>query len=115
MRYAIGRAPSAEQAAANLEAAERFAHGRTIAEIAHDLWVTERSVRRWHRPGGAERSDRRVWCCGAADPAAVPAGTGIERTYWRMGSLGSALDTVQIRRSIGKLSTSGTPSKRSGN
>jgi transposase len=32
-----------------LDAAERFARGGTISEIAHDLRVTEGSVRRWHR------------------------------------------------------------------
>ena len=40
-----------------LQAVERFARGGTISEIAHDLRVTEGSVRRWHRAwrdGGAE-------------------------------------------------------------
>ena len=40
-----------------LEAAERFARGDGIGEIAHDLRVTEGSVRRWQRAwrdGGAE-------------------------------------------------------------
>jgi transposase len=40
-----------------LEAAGRFARGDTIGEIAHNLRVTEGSVRRWHRAwrdGGPE-------------------------------------------------------------
>jgi putative transposase len=40
-----------------LEAAERFARGDGTEEIAHDLRVTEGSVRRWHRAwrdGGIE-------------------------------------------------------------
>jgi transposase len=40
-----------------LEAAGRFARGNAIGEIAHDLRVTEGSVRRWQRAwrdGGAE-------------------------------------------------------------
>jgi len=32
-----------------LEAAGRFARDDAIGEIAHDLQVTEGSVRRWHR------------------------------------------------------------------
>jgi transposase-like protein len=44
-----------------LEAAGRFAHGDAISEIAHDLRVTEGSVRRWRRAwqdGGTEE-----WPC----------------------------------------------------
>ncbi len=40
-----------------LRAAERFARGDEISEIAHDLRVTGGSVRRWHRAwrdGGTE-------------------------------------------------------------
>ena len=40
-----------------MEAAERFARGDGIGEIARDLRVTEGSVRRWHKAwqdGGAE-------------------------------------------------------------
>jgi len=40
-----------------MEAAGRFARGEEISEIAHDLRVTEGSVRRWHRAwrdGGTE-------------------------------------------------------------
>ena len=40
-----------------MEAAGRFARGDAIGEIAHDLGVTEGSVRRWRRAwrdGGAE-------------------------------------------------------------
>ena len=61
MRYAQpGGYTSAEQRRRErlrLQAAERFARGDMIKEIVHDLRVTERSVRRWHRAwrdGGAE-------------------------------------------------------------
>jgi transposase len=40
-----------------LRAAERFARGDGIGEIAYDVRVTEGSVRRWHRAwrdGGTE-------------------------------------------------------------
>ena len=37
-----------------MEAAGRFARGDGVGEIARDLRVTEGSVRRWQRDGGAE-------------------------------------------------------------
>ena len=53
MRYAQrgGYTPAEQQRRERLrlEAAGRFARGGTIKEIAHDLRVTEGSVRRWHR------------------------------------------------------------------
>ena len=61
MRYAQrgGYTPAEQQRRERLrlEAAGRFARGDGISEIAHDLRVTEGSVRRWHRAwqdGGAE-------------------------------------------------------------
>ena len=61
MRYAQrgGYTPAEQQRRERLrlEAAGRFARGDTISEIAHDLRVTEGSVRRWHkawRDGGTE-------------------------------------------------------------
>ena len=61
MRYAqLGGYTPAEQQRRELlrlQAADRFARGETISQIAHDLRVTEGSVRRWHkawRDGGAE-------------------------------------------------------------
>jgi putative transposase len=42
------------------EAAERFARGDRIDEIARDLRVTPGSVRRWHRPGGTAGPEA-VW------------------------------------------------------
>src|ERR1700750_1188050 len=61
MRYAQrgGYTPAEQQRRERLrlQAAERFARGDAISEIAHDLRVTEGSVRRWHkawRDGGAE-------------------------------------------------------------
>jgi transposase len=61
MRYAQrgGYTPAEQQRRERLrlEAAERFARGDGIGEIADDLRVTEGSVRRWHRAwrdGGAE-------------------------------------------------------------
>ena len=60
MRYAQrgGYTPAEQQRReqVRLQAAERFARGDAISEIAHDLRVTEGSVRRWHRAwreGGA--------------------------------------------------------------
>ena len=83
MRYAQrgGYTPAEQQRRERLrlEAAGRFARGDTIKEIAHDLRVTEGSVRRWHRAwrdggAGALRSRGPV-SAGAAEPAAVgPAG-----------------------------------------
>jgi transposase len=53
MRYAQrgGYTPAEQQRREllRLEAAGRFARGDEIGEIAHDLRVTEGSVRRWHR------------------------------------------------------------------
>jgi len=53
MRYAQrgGYTPAEQQRRERLrlEAAERFARGDGINEIAHDLRVTPGSVRRWHR------------------------------------------------------------------
>jgi transposase len=52
-------APTAEQRRRELlrlQAAERFARGHGISQIAHDLRVTEGPVERWHRAwrdGGA--------------------------------------------------------------
>src|SRR6516162_6907275 len=61
MRYAQrgGYTPAEQQRRERLrlEAAGRFARGGEISQIAHDLRVTEGSVRRWHRAwrdGGAE-------------------------------------------------------------
>ena len=61
MRYAQrgGYTPAEQQRRERLrlEAAGRFARGDEIGEIAHDLRVTEGSVRRWHRAwrdGGTE-------------------------------------------------------------
>ena len=61
MRYAQrgGYTPAEQQRRERLrlEAAGRFARGDTIDEIAHDLRVTEGSVRRWlraWRDGGPE-------------------------------------------------------------
>jgi putative transposase len=61
MRYAQrdGYTPAEQQRRERLrlQAAGRFARGEGIKEIAHDLRVTEGSVRRWHRAwqaGGAE-------------------------------------------------------------
>src|SRR6201989_2455960 len=61
MRYAQrgGYTPAEQQRRERLrlEAAGRFARGDAINEIAHDLRVTEGSVRRWHRAwqdGGIE-------------------------------------------------------------
>src|SRR6266576_1458314 len=61
MRYAQrgGYTPAEQQRRERLrlQAADRFARGDGITEIAHDLRVTEGSVRRWHRAwrdGGAE-------------------------------------------------------------
>ena len=61
MRYAQrgGYTPAEQQRRERLrlQAAERFARGEEISEIARDLRVTEGSVRRWHkawRDGGAE-------------------------------------------------------------
>jgi transposase len=53
MRYAQrgGYTPAEQQRRERLrlEAAERFTRGDAISEIAHDLRVTEGSVRRWRR------------------------------------------------------------------
>ena len=53
MRYAQrgGYTPAEQQRRERLrlQAADRFARGGTIKEIAGDLRVTEGSVRRWHR------------------------------------------------------------------
>ncbi len=53
MRYAQrgGYTPAEQQRRERLrlQAAERFARGEEISEIAYDLRVTEGSVRRWHR------------------------------------------------------------------
>jgi transposase len=53
MRYAQrgGYTPAEQQRRERLrlQAADRFARGGTITEIARDLRVTEGSVRRWHR------------------------------------------------------------------
>src|SRR5438045_3913791 len=53
MRYAQrgGYTPAEQQRRERLrlEAAGRFARGDAISEIAHDLRVTEGSVRRWHK------------------------------------------------------------------
>jgi transposase len=61
MRYAQrgGCTPAGQQRRERLqmEAAARSASGDKVGEIAHDLRVTEGSVRRWHRAwqdGGAE-------------------------------------------------------------
>src|SRR6201989_555714 len=61
MRYAQrgGSTPAAQRRRERLrlEAAGRFARGDAISQIAHDLRVTEGSVRRWHRAwqdGGTE-------------------------------------------------------------
>src|SRR6201987_5919722 len=61
MRYAQrgGYTPAEQQRREQLrmEAAGRFARGDAISQIAHDLRVTEGSVRRWHRAwqaGGTE-------------------------------------------------------------
>src|SRR2546423_8161934 len=61
MRYAQrgGYTPAEQQRRERLrlQAADRFARGDTITEIARDLRVTEGSVRRWRkawRDGGAE-------------------------------------------------------------
>ena len=61
MRYAQrgGYTPAEQQRRERLrlEAAGRFARGDAISQIAHDLRVTEGSVRRWHRAwqdGGTE-------------------------------------------------------------
>ena len=61
MRYAqrCGNTPAEQQRRERLRlrAAERFARGDTMKEIALDLRVTEGSVRRWRRAwrdGGAE-------------------------------------------------------------
>ena len=61
MRYAQrgGYTPAEQQRRERLrlQAADRFARGDAISQIAHDLRVTEGSVRRWHRAwrdGGAE-------------------------------------------------------------
>ena len=61
MRYAQrgGYTPAEQQRRERLrlQAAGRFARGDEISEIAHDLRVTEGSVRRWHRAwrdGGTE-------------------------------------------------------------
>src|SRR2546421_8232174 len=61
MRYAQrgGYTPAEQQRRERLrlQAADRFARGDTITEIARDLRVTEGSVRRWRkawRGGGAE-------------------------------------------------------------
>ena len=61
MRYAQrgGYTPAEQQRReqVRLQAAERFARGDMIKEVAHDLRVTEGSVRRWHRAwrdGGGE-------------------------------------------------------------
>ena len=61
MRYAQrgGYTPAEQQRRERLrlEAAGRFARGDVISQIAHDLRVTEGSVRRWHRAwqdGGTE-------------------------------------------------------------
>ena len=60
MRYAQrgGYTPAEQQRRERLrmQAAGRFARGNQTGEIAHDLRVTEGSVRRWHRAwrnGGA--------------------------------------------------------------
>ena len=61
MRYAQrgGYTPAEQQRRERLrlQAADRFARGEMISQIAHHLRVTEGSVRRWHRAwrdGGAE-------------------------------------------------------------
>jgi transposase len=61
MRYAQrgGYTPAEQQRRERLrfQAAERFARGEEISEIARDLRVTEGPVRRWHRAwrdGGIE-------------------------------------------------------------
>jgi transposase len=61
MRYAQrgGYTPAGQQRRERLrlQAADQFARGDTITEIAHDLRVTEGSVRRWRkawRDGGTE-------------------------------------------------------------
>ena len=78
MRYAQrgGYTPAEQQRRERLrlEAAGRFARGDAIGEIAHDLRVTEGSVRRWQRAwqgGGAGAAVEGPGVAGAAEPAAV--------------------------------------------
>jgi transposase-like protein len=90
MRYAHrgGYTPAGQQRRERLrlQAAEGFARGDTITEIAHDLRVTEGSVRRWHRAwrdgGTAALRSKGTGVAGATQPAAVgPArGRTVERT-----------------------------------
>src|SRR5512142_2795390 len=59
MRHAQpgGYTPAEQQRRERLQAADRFARGDAISEIAQDLRVTQASVRRWHqawRDAGAE-------------------------------------------------------------
>src|SRR5262249_62108799 len=56
-RSAGARAEQQRRERLRMEAAGRFAGGDAIGQIAHDLRVTEGSVRRWHRSwrdGGTE-------------------------------------------------------------
>jgi transposase len=113
MRYAQrgGYTPAEQQRRERLrlEAAGRFTRGDSIGEIAHDLRVTEGSVRRWHRawqaggtealrskgPVSRERLSPQQWARLEAELKRGPLAHGFAGAqYWTLG---------RIKTLIGKL------------
>jgi putative transposase len=106
MRYAQrgGYTPAEQQRRerVRLQAAERFARGDTISEIARDLRVTEGSVRRWHRawqaggtaalrsrgPVSQEKLSPRQWARLEAELRRGPLAHGFAGSqYWTLGRI----------------------------
>jgi putative transposase len=106
MRYAQrgGYTPAEQERRERLrlEAAERFARGDSIREIARDLRVTEGSVRRWHRawqaggtealkskgPVSREKLSPRQWARLEAELRRGPLAHGFAGDqYWTLGRI----------------------------
>jgi transposase len=106
MRYAQrgGYTPAEQERRERLrlEAAERFARGDTVRQIARDLRVTEGSVRRWHRawqaggtqalrskgPVSREKLSPRQWARLEAELRKGPLAHGFaESQYWTLGRI----------------------------
>jgi transposase len=117
MRYAQrgGYTPAEQERRERLrlEAAERFARGDGVGEIAHDLRVTEGSVRRWHRawraggtaalrskgPVSREKLSPQQWARLEAELGKGPLAHGFTGDqYWTLG---------RIKTLIGKLFRTG--------
>jgi transposase len=113
MRYAQrgGYTPAEQERRERLrlEAAERFARGDSIREIAHELRVTEGSVRRWHRawraggtqalrskgPVSREKLSPQQWARLEAELRKEPLAHGFAGDqYWTLG---------RVKTLIGKL------------